>query len=174
MSQVSCRMKNGVWFPSTIQPSALETFIYALQLRIMHLSLPLLVSFLALFEHVVRLPSQCSKTAVRCELYVIKIWCRLGKFRDAAHPHVLIICCCGITWVRPPVSEDSQSQQKCIACAAAVASLEETRNGYDTGWKSVSLSASRVPQTFFTLCSGKILWIRITSSYDPHHRITRI
>ena len=97
MSQVSCRMKNGVWFPSTIQPSALETFIYALQLRIMHLSLPLLVSFLALFEHVVRLPSQCSKTAVRCELYVIKIWCRLGKFRDAAHPHVLIICCCGIT-----------------------------------------------------------------------------
>ena len=102
MSQVSCRMKNGVWFPSTIQPSALETFIYALQLRIMHLSLPLLVSFLALFEHVVRLPSQCSKTAVRCELYVIKIWCRLGKFRDAAHPHVLIICCCGITWVRPP------------------------------------------------------------------------
>jgi len=104
MSQVSCRMKTGVWFPSTIQPSALETFaletfIYALlQLRIMHLSLPLLVSFLALFEHVVRLPSQCSKTAVRCELYVIKIWCRLGKFRDAAHPHVLIICCCGITW----------------------------------------------------------------------------
>ena len=71
----------------------------------------------------------------------------------------LIIRCCGIPWARPPVSEDSQSQQECIACAAAVASLEEARNGHDTGWKSVSLSASGVPQTFFTLCSGKILGI---------------
>ena len=124
--------------PSSFINALLQPAYYA------PLSPPFLVSFLALFEHVVRLPSQCSKTAVRCELYVIKIWCRLGKSRDAAHPHVLIICCYGITWVRPPVSEDSQSQQECIACAAAVASLEEATNGHDTGWKSVSLSASGV------------------------------
>ena len=136
--------------PSSFINALLQPAYYA------PLSPPFLVSFFGLFQHVVRLPSQCSKTAVRCELYVIKIRCRLGRFRDVAHPHVLIICCCGITWVRPPASEDSQSQQESIACEAAGASL----------------SVSGVPQTLFTLCSGEILGIRIPSSCDPPHRIT--
>jgi len=73
------------------------------KLRIMHLSFSFLVSFLALFQHLVRLPSQCSKTAVSPVIstaslvayvlrlyiyatgYVIKIPCRVGKFRDVAH-----------------------------------------------------------------------------------------
>ena len=105
---------------------------------------------------------------MRCELYVIKIGCRVWKFRDPAHPHVLIMCCCGITWARPPVFEDSQSQQECIACAAAVASLEAARNGHETGWKSVSLSVSGLPQTFFALCSGKNTWDK------SHPYVTRI